>query len=111
MTTSETSSYSPTFDEIVWALAEVGEYDGKDEHLISFKQRAHHTTALAVWLKYKDVGEISELAAEMVIRSFYDYCDHMGLSASECILLSEQPERIDELGELINPARGSRFKS
>jgi len=111
MTTSETSSYTPTFDEIVWVLAEIFGYEGDDELLTSFQKDHPLTTALAFLLKYKNVGNISEHYAENIVRAFYSYCDHLGLSAEEVILSSEQPEIYDEDGELVRPAQPSKLNA
>jgi hypothetical protein len=110
MTALETSSYIPTFDEMVWALAEIGEYEGDDTRLTIFQQNHAIATSLAVLLKYKSVGSVSDPAMEMLVRSFYSYCDHIGLSTSEVILSSEQPAIYDEFGELVRAAQPSKIK-
>jgi len=109
MNTSKTSSYTPTFDEIVWVLAEIFEYEGDDGRLANFQKDHILATSLAFWLKYKNVSGISDFAAEMIVRSFYSYCDYTGLSSEEVILSSEQPEIYDEEGELVRPAQPSQL--
>jgi hypothetical protein len=87
MNTSETSTVS--FDDKVLALAQIGEYVGDEEKILFFQNAQPLTTALAVWIKYDDVSDISERATELLEESFDKLCEYLGMDQEAVVELSK----------------------
>ena len=86
MNTSKTSTVS--FDDKVLALAQIGEYVGEEENILFFQNSQPLTTALAVWIKYEDVSDISERAIELLEESFDKLCEYLGMEQETVVELA-----------------------